>query len=126
MAVTITRYTATVEVLEYVGKRSLNTVSGVTCTIFTHGLETGDFIVNETRRSTTQNSAERGSRKITKLDTHSFEISSAISGQTANDVIRLYHFSDKTNLVLDGTITISLRAEGQNSAGFQVKASEVL
>jgi hypothetical protein len=122
---TVTRYVATIEVLEFKSSTSLNSVSGTLLTIFDHGLSTGDFIVNVDRRSDSNLSAERGSRKVSRVNSNQFTIETEISGQTAGDTIYMFEFTDKTAIVRDGTINISLRAEGQDSATFEVLASEV-
>lgn len=122
---TINQYTAKVELLEYSSTKALETVSGTTLTITGHGMITGDFIVNSSRRSSLQTSAERGSRKITRVDNDTFTINAAIAGQTVGDSIMIFTWNDKTSNVLSESISLSLAAEGRDSASFRIKASEV-
>ena len=118
---TISQYTATVMVLEYQRYVLLETSSETTVTVTGHGLNTDDFIVNVSKRATTNLQAERGSRKITVVDEDTFTLNTPISGQESGNVMYLYSFIDRTNKVLDGTIKLNLKAGGQSDASFKIE-----
>lgn len=126
MTITVSRYTATVLILENYGTASLETNSTETQAIITaHGLDTGDFIVNTTRRALTYMQAERGSRKVNVESANTLS-HYAIAGQTQNDIVTLFKFIDRTSYLLDGTLGISLRAEGQNEAMFTINYTNTI
>lgn len=117
----LSEQTAKIKVLEY---QSSNVAeSGTTTTNITiigHGLITGDFIVNTTRRGTSNLDAERGSRKVTRVDDDNLTITPAISGQTTADTILLFSFVDRTEFVKDGTLNLSKKVENESGATFQM------
>jgi hypothetical protein len=115
---TVSEYTVTIKVLELQTDATLETSTDTTVTITSHGLETGDFFVNLTERALTLLQGERGSRKITKVDDHTFTIYPAISGQTAGNEAYLYKFVDRTSKLVDGSLQIKLRAGGHSEASF--------
>ncbi len=115
---TISKKTVKILILEYQSTESAE--AGTTTTnikVTGHGLVTGDFIVNSTRRSTSQSSAERGSRKITKVDADNFTVD-AVASQTTSDSILLFTYVDRTDKVKVDSLTTNLKAEGDNSAQF--------
>lgn len=118
---TVSKYTITLLVLDH--QRTVQLEAGttdMTVSITSHGLNTGDMVVNTTRRAETQLLSERGSRKITKIDSNTFTVYPAITGQTQNDNMHLFKFVDKTGYLLDGTLTLTLRAAGKNEATFDI------
>jgi hypothetical protein len=125
-SITVSQYTASIMILEYYGTASLETSSDeTTCIITTHGLNTGDFIVNTTRRAPTYTSAERGSRKVISVTGANTFTVEAIASQSQNDDMLLFKYIDRTDYVLDGTINITLRAEGQNESSFMVNRTNM-
>lgn len=120
---TVTEYTATLKALTFHMYKTLETgTTEKTCTTTSHGLETGDFIINITRRATSQLLAERGSRKITVIDNDNFTVSPDITNQAINDTIATFKWFDSTNFLIDGTLTLNLQAEGKNEAKFVIKS----
>jgi hypothetical protein len=115
-----TSYTSKLYVLEYQLDATAMAGTNTTQIVITgHGLSTGDFIVNTTRRATTQLSAERGSRKITVLDPDTLEvIGAAISGMTDGDTIKLFKYVDRTEYLKSNSLKIKKRAGGMNEASF--------
>lgn len=117
----LSEHTLTIEILQFLSEETA--ASGTTTTnvtIANHGLETGDFMVNTDRRSTSNLSAERGSRAITLVDNNNFTISPAISGQTTGDTILLFKFADCSDYVKDGSFSMNLQAENETTANFQI------
>jgi len=95
--------------------------SGTTLTnikIANHGLETGDIIVNETRRF--YNGIDPCSRIITKVDDDTFTLSESIANQTTGDIIRLYKYVDRTALIKTNTFRCSDRMDRRNSCSFSL------
>lgn len=120
---TVTEYTATIKVLSFHMYKLLETgTTEMTCTTTSHGLETGDFIINITRRANSQLLAERGSRKITVIDDDTFTVTPDITNQSKNDTIATFKWFDSTSFLLDNTLKISLQAEGKNEASFTIKS----
>jgi hypothetical protein len=106
-------------ILEYTETKTAETDTTTTnIKITNHGLITGDFIVNETRRATTQRGAERGSRKITYVDDDNIAIDTAMAGQTTGDSIRLYKWIDRTEYVKLPSISFNKQAQSEGNAGF--------
>ena len=120
---TISEYTATIKILTFDSNKTLEAgTTSQTCTITGHGLSSGDFIINTTRRATTQLLSERGSRKITVVNANTFTIDPEITNQVAGDNVRVYTWVDRSNWLLEKTLSLSLKAEGQNSARFTIKS----
>ena len=120
---TISEYTATIKVLTFNSNKTLEAGStSQTCSIAGHKLATGDFIINTTRRATTELLAERGSRKITVIDANTFTIYPELVNQTSGDTIKTYTWIDRTSWLLDGSLKLSLKAEGNNEASFIIKS----
>ncbi len=92
-----------------------------TIKIVAHGLSSGDMIVNEDRRYTSNN--DPCSRIITKVDNDTFTIPLAITGQTAGDRIRLYKYIDKTNYIKAGSLEVSDRMDRRNDCRFRMKVA---
>ena len=122
--ITVSEYTATITLLQYQRTVSLETSTDTTITITSHGLETGDFIVNTTLRSTNNAGAERGSRKVTVVDADTLTISPDLSGQTSGNSVMLFSFTDRTYQLLDGTLNMNFKAGGANEANFNINASK--
>lgn len=118
-------YNCILQILEYQGEATAEAgTDGNTIIITGHGLGGGDFIVNTTRRATSQSSAERGSRKVTFTDVNTLEVVGAdITGMTEGDTIRLYSFIDRTEYLRAGSLSITKRAGGENEASFQIKSA---
>jgi N-acetylneuraminic acid mutarotase len=118
-------YNCILQILEYQGEATAEAgTDGNTIVITGHGLGGGDFIVNTTRRATSQSSAERGSRKVTFTDVNTLEVVGAdITGMTEGDTIRLYSFIDRTAYLRAGSLSITKRAGGENEASFQIKST---
>jgi len=106
----------------YVGSKLAETgTNTTTIKITNHGLQTGDMIVNEDRRYTSNN--DPCSRIITKVDNDTFTIPLAITGQTAGDWIRLYKYIDKTQLIKAGSLEVSDRMDRRNDCRFRMKVA---
>jgi hypothetical protein len=84
-----------------------------------HNLTTTDFMVNTTRRATSQSLGERGSRRITRLDNNNFEVSQVV-GQTQGDNIRLYKFVDRTEYLDNKGFSVTKRINGESTCNFQI------
>ena len=119
--VTASQYTVTILALEYIETVQLETDSSeITCVIAGHNLNDGDFVVNTTRRASTNLSGERGSRKVTVVDANTFTVDPEITNQAQNDNMMLFSFVDKTSYLKNKTLNINLRAEGKNEANFDI------
>jgi len=119
------RYTASIEVLLFNSVRVLETGSNSTVVVMSgHGCQDTDFFYNFTRATNPPNylSGETGRRKVINATTTQFEISTSITGQTAGDIGILYKFTDVTQYLLDGTLALSLQAQGESNASFTLKA----
>jgi len=116
-------YNCILQILEFQREATAEAgTDGNTIVITAHGLGGGDFIVNTTRRATSQSSAERGSRKVTFTDVNTLEVVGAdITGMTEGDTIRLYSFIDRTEYLRAGSLSITKRAGGENEASFVLK-----
>ena len=113
------QYDLVIKILEYQESKAAEAGTTTTnITITAHGLETGDFIVNETRRATTQNSAERGSRKITYVDDNNFTIDTAIASQASGDTIRIYKWVDRTEHLKSKSFSLTKKAQGESYSNF--------
>lgn len=115
-----TSYSCNLYILEYQSDKTAEAGTDTnTIKITGHGLSDGDFIVNTTRRATTQLSAERGSRKITRTDANTLEVVGAvITGMTNGDTIKLFKFTDRTDYLKSNSLKIKKRAGGMNEASF--------
>lgn len=87
------------------------TLTNITMT--SHGLETGDYIVNTTRSA----GADRGSRKVTKVDNDNLTVDE-ITDQASGDTIKKYKFVDRANLLRAGSLTIVETSENDGTASF--------
>jgi hypothetical protein len=111
-------HTAQVKLLQYVDVK-LSEVGTTTTNIKItgHGLEDDDFIINTYWAGTQQNDPERGSRRIEVVDADNLTCP-AIAGQSDNEDIRLYHFTDVSSYVDLNSINANIVAEGNNSFNF--------
>jgi hypothetical protein len=118
----IVQHTGLLEILEYIGDDFAEEYSDEDYLLMTgHGLVTGDFIVNKTIRDAAgMGSAERGSRKVTRLSDDILEYSSEMVGQAESDEIYLFKWVDITQYLLDRTLKISLKSNHSNTAGFKL------
>lgn len=87
--------------------------------IANHGLETDDFIINQTRRSTSLLGAERGSRRVTKVSDDVLLVNS-ISGQSPGDNIILGKFIDRTSLVKQETLKMNFKMDNDSTCEFDM------
>jgi hypothetical protein len=122
-AVQISTTTGIIQVLEFQRTVSIETSTEITVTSTSHGMSTGDFMVNYSRRSNSQLNAERGSRKVNVVDANTFTVAPAITSMTTGDIVALHKFIDRTAYLLDGTLDIRLRSGGQNEASFTLKTT---
>jgi hypothetical protein len=112
-----------IEILMYLNGGTAGSGSTTTQIKFTdHGLETGDFIVNTMRRTTSQKIAERGSRKIIKVDSNTVS-HSIIAGQTEDDGINLFHFTDISTNVLQQSFKLNKKTNGEYDCSFDVEVA---
>lgn len=121
----MTRYTASIEVLQFDSIKVLETASGTTtCVISAHGAEDGEFMVNITRSTNPPiyfGTADSCRRKIMSSTTSQFNVTAAISGQTVGDIVALYKYKDVTQYLTDGSLDISLSSRGNNEASFTME-----
>lgn len=115
---TVSQYSATIKVLNFYTVTTLETSTETTVTITSHGLETDDFFVNITERAQSLLGAERGSRKVTVVDSNTFTINPAISDQTAGNESWLFKWFDRTDKLMDGSFKLNLKADGQHDLNF--------
>ena len=118
--ITTSEYTVTIKVLNFYTVSTLETSTETTVTITSHGLETGDFFVNITERSQTLLLAERGSRKVTVIDENTFTINPIIANQTAGNESWLYKWIDITDKLVDGTLKLNFKADGNDDCSFSI------
>lgn len=110
-----------IEILMYLKGGTAGAGTSTTQIKFTdHGLETGDFIVNTTRRTESQKVAERGSRKITKVDENTIS-HSVVAGQVEDDGINLFHFTDISSNVLQKSFKLNKKTNGEYDCNFDVE-----
>lgn len=105
------QYAVKIEVLEYFVTRTAGAGTTTTnLTIADHELNSGDFIVNTTKRSTTQNGSERGSRRITKVDDNNVTVP-AIASQTSGDTLRLYRYTDRSEYLDSKSFSLTKKVD---------------
>jgi hypothetical protein len=121
----MTRYSASIEVLQFDSIKILETASdATTCVISAHGAEDGEFVVNITRSTNPPiyySTADSCRRKVMSATTSQFNVTASISGQTTGDVVALYKYKDVTQYLKDGTLKLDLNSRGNSEASFTVQ-----
>jgi hypothetical protein len=121
----MTRYTASIEVLQFDSIKVLETASdATTCVITAHGAEDGEFVVNITRSTSPPvyfGTADSCRRKVMSSTTSQFNVTASISGQTRGDVVALYKYKDVTQYLTDGSLDMNLSSRGNNEASFTME-----
>jgi hypothetical protein len=111
-------HTCNIELLQY--SSTVTAEAGTTDTTINstaHGLVEHDFIVNTTRRSTSQLDYERGCRRVQSSTANTITVDS-LTNQIAGDSIRLYKWSDISSYVQLNSINLALVAESEDSFSF--------
>lgn len=106
-------------ILDHLADDSAEATTSTTAIKMTaHGLETGDFIVNTSRRSAY---GDPCSRKVTKTSADVVTvIGSAITGQTSGDDIKKFKFTDHTSILRANSLNITKSADHRDSAEFVI------
>jgi hypothetical protein len=119
-------HTLAIKVLEYQEDKTAEAGTDTTnITIEGHGMVDGDFIINTTRRATTQNSAERGCRKVTYVDDDNVSIDTAITGQTTGDTIKIFKWIDRVGYLEQKTFSLTKKVQGESNCRFRFSVNYV-
>ena len=115
------QYTVTVEVLKFNKMVQATTGTSSTVVVCSHSQQALDFFVNVTRNTMPpiRYNGTNARRKIESVTTVSFTHTASISGQTKNDWIALYKFTDVTQYVCQNSVQISLNIQGDDTAQFE-------
>jgi len=120
---TTTRQGVLLEILEYQSTETAEADTSASQIVITeHNLSAGDMIVNTSCRG---QSAERGARLVgaTGLTADIIPLDNNITAQTQNDLIRLYKFVDRTDLVKIKSFRMIRRTGGKTEANFVLRTT---